>query len=306
MQLKRPASISAALSAATYSLLSHGADKAWDVEATALVYSERERITVNEDVVKIKIDQGNEKTFTLTGIIDVMTGASPTGASKLGAGNTLTSPSGGKFNASPNQAPMAQFSDQRYALHASWDRPWSKNARVAYGVDFSDEVDYASLGGSFNLSGDFFEKMTNFTFGFSGNWDRIRPINGIPIGLNQIDDRKANYELDNKLGLQGLLGITQVLNRRTLLQFNFTLANQSGYLNDPYKVISYGAVNSNTYHNSFYESRPQSRTSRIFYSKLNYARTDGGFVSLAGRYYKDDWNLRQVMAEIKLDQPLAG
>ena len=306
MQLKKPISIGAALSTAAYSLLSHAADKAWDIETTALIYAERDRVKVNEDVVKVKVDQGNEKTFTLTGIIDVMTGASPTGASKLGVGNIYTSPSGGAFTADANKIPVAEFSDRRFAAHAAWDRPWSKNARSTYGVDFSDEVDYSSLGGSFNLTGDFFEKMTSLTVGVSGNYDRVRPVNGVPIGLKSGSDKTGSYELDRKAGLQGLVGLTQVLNRRALVQLNFTLATQSGYLNDPYKVVSYGNVKSNDLQNYYFESRPQSRTSKIFYGKLNYAREDGGFVSMAGRYYSDDWKLRAATADMKFEQPMGG
>ena len=35
-----------------------------------------------------------------------------------------------------------------------------------------------------------------------------------------------------------LLGITQVINRHTLVQFNYSLSQSDGYLNDPYKILS--------------------------------------------------------------------
>ena len=51
-------------------------------------------------------------------------------------------------------------------------------------------------------------------------------------------------DLTNKRGDQSkdvtdlLIGVTQVLNRHTIVQFNYSLSQADGYLTDPYKVLS--------------------------------------------------------------------
>ena len=52
------------------------------------------------------------------------------------------------------------------------------------------------------------------------------------------DGRNKLGGSDSKDVLDLLLGFTQVLNRTTVLRVNYSYSDSSGYLNDPYKILS--------------------------------------------------------------------
>ena len=52
------------------------------------------------------------------------------------------------------------------------------------------------------------------------------------------DDSNKLGGSDSKDVLDLLLGFTQVLNRTTVLRVNYSYSDSSGYLNDPYKILS--------------------------------------------------------------------
>jgi hypothetical protein len=96
-----------------------------------------------------------------------------------------------------------------------------------------------------------------------------------------------------------LIGITQVLNRQTIVQFNYSLSQADGYLTDPYKILSVvdpvtgmpiaGPPGSglNAY---LYESRPQTREKQSLYALLK-RDFNGDVFDISYRYMTDDWGI---------------
>ena len=81
---------------------------------------------------------------------------------------------------------------------------------------------------------------------------------------------------DSKTLTDVLLGVTQVINKRTIMQFNYSLSSSSGYLTDPYKLLSVidattgkTAVDVSGAPIYVYEQRPDSRTKHAFSGKPN-------------------------------------
>ena len=96
-----------------------------------------------------------------------------------------------------------------------------------------------------------------------------------------------------------LLGLTQVMTRNWLSEFNLSVDRFQGYLNDPYKITSIidAAGNTTGYE---YESRPDQRTRKSAYweNRVAWSRQASTAVSL--RYMSDDWGVRSDTAQLHL------
>ena len=70
---------------------------------------------------------------------------------------------------------------------------------------------------------------------------RLDPVGGAPLPLAAM---LPAGQTGNKLGSDSktvadlLVGVTQVLGKRTIGQLNYAFSNSSGYLTDPYKLLS--------------------------------------------------------------------
>ena len=74
---------------------------------------------------------------------------------------------------------------------------------------------------------------------------------------------------DDKTTTDILLGFTQVINRRMLMQFNYSYSMVDGYLTDPFKIFS--IVNSSGITQDYrYESRPDSRIKQSVFAQSIY------------------------------------
>ncbi len=104
------------------------------------------------------------------------------------------------------------------------------------------------------------------------------------------------FEGEQKVTANLLLGVTRVLSRRALVQFNYTRSQSSGYLNDPYKVVS--LVDSGGLPvDAVYEKRPDSRSGNALFAKLVYHLPED-VLHLSYRYYWDDWGIDSQTADL--------
>ena len=109
---------------------------------------------------------------------------------------------------------------------------------------------------------------------------------------------------ENKTVVDLLFGVTQVLSRKSLLQLNYTLGSNSGYLTDPYKLLSviddnqaspdYGEIiNQGTAGDGYsyrHENRPDSRLSHAIYAKY-IRQLEEDVINFSYRYFFDDWGI---------------
>ncbi len=300
MQLKAQPSIRYTLSTATACLLSMDGSLAlaepladWEFEASYMRYAEANRITVNESVITAKRELDNT---SIRGIIvyDSMTGVSPNGAvPPSGSAQTYTSPSGSVFQIAPDELPVDEFKDRRTAFSLAWSLPVTRTLQASVSGAYSTEIDYLSYGSEASLTWDINTRLTTLVSGISVNWDTSKPIGGIPTGFMP-GSNTDRYREDNKLIVDGMVGINQVINRRSYLQLNYGFGKASGYLSDPYKVISFvrGATGEPIGIRGYYfEKRPDTRTQQNIYLRLVSHINDTTY-QLAYRYYEDDWGIR--------------
>ena len=286
MQLKKPKSIRSALAVATCSMLSGVSHHAlaestpWEIDTALLYYGESDadnsRVTVVEPVIRARKEIATDEFLTFRFVFDSLTGASANGAIPQSTPQTFTSPSGeGTYTTSANQTPLdPTFHDARGAVNAEWELPLSRLTKGIFAANFSQEFDYTSMGLAATLSRDFNNRNTTLTGGLSYNADTVRPVGDAPEGLSPmptttaVDKTTIGSDLSKNVA-DLLLGVTQVINRNTLMQFNFTYGMDDGYLTDPYKILSVvdntgTLVGTDPY---LYEKRPDSRARQAIFWK---------------------------------------
>lgn len=319
MQLKpKPAAVRRALIAASCALLGNSRARGqelpapasaaegdagqihWVFDSAVAYYHENGRIQAIEPIVNVSKDfeDGELLNFNLT--VDSLTGSSPNGALTSNQPQTFTSPSGKPghgYMTAPGELPVdPHYHDQRIALAGSWQMPWSRVTRWSVGGKVSDEHDFFSLTGDLSVAHDFNEKNTTASLGVYDENDRLRPIGGEPVaGSDYALAEKRGQPTKNDVGV--LLGLTQVMNRHWLAQANVSVDRFTGYLNDPYKILSViDAAGATTGY--LYERRPDRRTRESVYLE-NRVGGERESVALALRYFTDSWKVHSDTARLR-------
>lgn len=300
MQLSQNPSVKSALALASTVLIGVGTAHAGRVESTVLLYSEQDRVSAAEGSVSYdqEIDENQKIKLKLT--FDALTGASPNGAAPSQEIQTFTRPSGrGTYSINAGEIPLDDtFRDSRFALSGSYARKLGRLNNVFVGGHFSGEHDYTSFGINGGLSRDFNNRNTTVSVSASLSSDKIRPEGGVPVPFSSLP---SPFESLNRLGPDEtkkvydlLLGVTQTIDRKTLMRVNYSYSRATGYLNDPYKIISLvqdeSGANPGEPIDFIYESRPDKRNKQSLYTQLRRS-LGGSAVDLSYRYYWDDWGM---------------
>jgi hypothetical protein len=292
----------------------------WLLDSAVAYYHENGRIQAIEPVVNVRNDDGDGEIVNFNLTYDSLSGSSPNGALPSNKPQTFASPSSKTLSAaphtyttasgqvavesapiyttSPGQLPAdPKYHDQRLAVGVAWQFPWSRLTRSTFGGKLSFEHDFLSAGLNASIAHDFNEKNTTVSFGLNDESDFLRPIGGAPVAASDYAlFEKTGHKSKNGVGL--LMGITQVMNRAWLTEFNLSADRFSGYLNDPYKIISVldGIGDTTGY---LYEKRPDIRTRKSAYLENRYAweRASAG---LSLRYMTDDWHVHSATAQLRV------
>lgn len=321
MQLKVK-KVSGTLALATCSLLqsvsalqaSESIDDGWNIHTTSLLYSEKGRVNIAEAIVDAEKEIDDDEFISYRLTADTLSGASPNGAIPTSEVQTFTSPSGSSsYTTQENTTPLdTTFSDTRFSASASWDIPLSQYLRGVFSGSLSSELDYTSLGTSASLARDFNQRNTTLSFGVALGIDLINPSCGTPIALSPMPAPVIPVGEDDEgctigTGLHGkkdisefLLGLTQVINRRTLMKFNYSIGQTSGYMNDPYKLVSVidGITGELRPIDPYiFESRPDSRKSESLYWRTKHQLGED-VIDLSYRYFWDDWDIRSHTVDL--------
>jgi hypothetical protein len=321
MQLKRPPSpLHLGLMAASCALL-HGTARAQaapqdspelplQIDADLLYYKENAgRVQTIEPVVSLKKDFGDQRVLDGTMTIDSLSGATPNGAVPARTPQTFASPSSTSLTPRPGYkttlytiAPGAlpqdpHFKEERIAGDLDWSQPIGLDNTLSYGGHASSEHDFDSVAAHAGFSHDFNEKNTTVSVGINEEYDRIHAHGGNPVpGSDYELYERESSQTKNVAG--GLIGVTQVMRRNWLTEFNYTFDHSQGYLTDPYRIISLlddtGAVTGYRY-----ENRPDTRTRQSLYW-VNKVALGPTVLDLAYRHSKDSWGIGSDTVDAKL------
>lgn len=331
MQLKNPINISAALAAASAALLTGQAHAdttkssslidGWQFNAAVLAYAETERVKAGEAILQGRGDFGDDHYLNLNLVFDTLTGASATGAVPQANAQTFSRPSGdGSYTVKPGDTPLdTTFHDTRVQFDGSWEQPLATDWKGTVGGHFSKEYDYLSLGVNAGISRDLNNKNTTLSLGTSFSNDVVTPEGDIPQPLGVVPSRSAGQSddawskahaasridnSDSKTTAELLLGVTQVLSKNWLTQFNYSYAKVDGYQNDPFKMLSIvdaGGISQGL----VYESRPDARTKQSLYWQ-NKVAISGTYLDVSYRYLWDDWGLKSNTIDTRWRFPVSG
>lgn len=330
--IKKQGEIRNALSIATCTLLSStavtnqagAAETDWLFDGAILHYSEKDRVKVFAPVVSFRKYAQFDEYIDYKLTIDAMTGASPNGATPSNVPQTFTGSSGQSgYSVAAHETPTRDFDDTRVALNITTETPLSNVLRRSNGLALSIEQDYASVGFNTSRSRDVNDKLTTLTAGIGVSLDLVYPSGGAPdplLNVNDPNNQEGGGDDDDEDEGEGgddfdpefkglvdvLFGVTQVVNRYTLMQFNYSHGFVRGYLTDPYKVVSVvdnvtgepALTPTTTYGIYLNESRPDSRDTNSIYWKTIVNVFDD-VLRISYRYFWDDWGIKSNTIDVK-------
>lgn len=236
------------------------------------------RVKVEATYAKVAADLTEAWSLEVTGLVDTITGASPTGMPAEEPGEKL---------------PVAELPGED-RISAVADLTYQSGANgLLLELSYSDEPDYIARGWAMQVTRDVNDRLTTLRAGAAGLNDTVMAS---PVGS---DRRSIDY----------LVGITQVIDANTTITFNLGLGENSGYLGDPYKVVPKTQVTTIPLPIgppvvveqivAYEENRPQHRHKFVaylegqrFFDKLN------GSVEGSARYFKDNWGVDSMTVEL--------
>ncbi|HIG83526.1 MAG TPA: DUF3570 domain-containing protein [Verrucomicrobia bacterium] len=241
------------------------------------IYDEgSERIRVEANYFRGKIDLSDESTFKFQLLNDAITGSSPTGALPGG-----------------NQPFTSDLEDVRTGILAALGHSLG-DQRLELELSKSEESDYFSSGISINYEKDYNLGNTTLAFGFNYLDDVVK----VPF-LD--DEKKDSYDI--------FAGVTQLLGKNTVVSADLTLGYAEGYLNDPYKVVQrnedfvIAPGISVPIVNIYRENRPDSRTRQVLHQETkHYFESLKGTLKAAFRLSNDDYGIFSQTAEVEWRQ----
>ncbi|MDO7086545.1 DUF3570 domain-containing protein [Pseudocolwellia sp. AS88] len=316
---KNKVNVAQLLTVATCTLLGTTAQaeeqKPWEFDTALMYYGETDRVTASEFILAATKEFEDEHILNLKVTVDVLTGASANGAVPQTEVQTFTRPSGnGSFQTPAKETPLDDtFHDTRVQLNAQWTQPIAKDYRVSGGVHLSKEYDYLSLGLNGNIAHDFNLKNTTLSAGFAYTNDTISPEGGIPIAFEQmlppVDEIGGGLNRDgsdeDKTTIDLLFGLTQVISRQTIMQFNYSYSQVDGYQTDPFKVVS--VVDDNGIaQQQLYENRPDTREKNSIYWQTKYHFLSDSIIDFSYRYFWDDWDITSHTVDARYRLPLGN
>jgi hypothetical protein len=236
------------------------------------------RISVKSNYALAQVDLGQDTSLKVMGVTDSIAGATPTGALPQAAGDPV---------------PTGDMKDYRKAANLDLAQQF-KTVNVDLGYGLSQESDYTSHAWSVNTLTDMNQKNTRILLGYAGTDDTIHEPK-----LGWIADRKKN-------GADFIVGLTQLADPDDSLTLNFSFGRSSGYLDDPYKIVSTTMLSSDpgTYF-TVPENRPREKNRFSIFLGTNSNFSDlHGALETSYRFYHDTFGINSHTGTLRWLQNL--
>ena len=163
------------------------------------------RMEIESHYIRGQVDIDDATSFRFQWLNDAISGASPTGV----------------LPGDPTQPFLSDVEDVRTGILGALSRQFGDH-RVELEISRSSEDDYVSHGFALTDTLELNQKNTTLAYGLNYLDDEVSvPLYG--------DRRKESFDL--------FTGVTQILDKNTVVSANLTVGYANGYLDDPYKVI---------------------------------------------------------------------
>jgi len=237
------------------------------------------RITVQTESSAVDEDVGPYGHIRLTGTIDAVSGATPTGRPAVGESD---------------QVVLTEIHTRRKAWSGDYAEQF-KNVNIDAGFAESRESDYVSYGWSLNTLTDFNEKNTTLRAGIAGTDDRVE------VFFEPAYLPKHTHD--------AILGVTQVLDPLTFVTINVTLGRDTGYLSEPHKFVekSIEIFPGIFLPEAFGENSPNARNKESVFASINRAVPMlKGAIEGSYRLYGDSYGITANTVGVAWIQHLGG
>ncbi|QTN33260.1 DUF3570 domain-containing protein [Akkermansiaceae bacterium] len=240
----------------------------WDY-SYQLYDEDDDRIRVESHYLRGQVDFNDETSFRFQYLNDAISGASPTGALP------------GSL-----QPFLSKLDDVRTGLLGAISRQFGDH-RVEVEFSRSEEDDYVSRGIAVSDVLELNQKNTTLTYGLNFLDDDVA-VRG------SADRKKYTYDL--------FTGVSQIIDKNTVVSCNLTLGFSDGFLSDPYKIVQrtetltfpdgLGGFISIPVDNIYRENRPGSRFRQVlqFEGKHYFEAADGALDGIL-RFSNDDFGV---------------
>ena len=273
----------------------------WAHEASVLYYAEGDdRVEDNSFKYKGTLTTEDDNTLSVRVGWDSLTGASPSGGAPLSVAQAVTSPSGSVSTVYPDNELVLDygFEDERLDAGVSWDQGIiDKKTRANVGVSVSKESDYLHVGVSSGISREFNNKDTTVSLGVAYSADTIEPAFNMAAGLSDVSTSEGATKA-SKDTVDFVVGVSQILSKDTILQFNYGVSQADGYLNDPYKRISRVNTEGTEVVQNLNESRPDKRLGHNLFGAVRH-NFSGDVLSTSARLHTDDFGIDSFTLDAK-------
>ncbi len=236
-------------------------------------YDEQDDLmTVDAEYLSLGIPLTDRNDLTIAIEFETMSGASPMFMSPGQNGEPVVIKSG------------ASITDQRTAVAVSY-RHFFDAGTLTIAPSWSNEDDYTSQALTLQYEWDTNNKNTTFAVGAGVASDEVWA--------------EGQVNRNDKNGKSVFFGVTQVLDARSLLQLNVSIAEETGYLSDPYKLVQVQT-------SILPDSRPGDRIQIAGLARYIRHMGDDASVHLTYRLFNDDWDVQSHTFEASWYQELSG
>jgi hypothetical protein len=278
-------------------------------------YSEsNQRIEVDIFETAISAPIGKSMTGNVSILRDVISGATPVYNTR-DANGVLSQviPVSGASSASAGCGPGNLICEQRDAINGGLTKFFDKGS-LNFGGGYSREHDYASKYFNTAASLDLNKKLTTLNFGASVAFDDIEPTpsvwNNQGGGLPTDQQSIINQFKAHKTSQQYLLGVSQVIDKDSLVQSNMTFGYHSGFLTDPYKWANfYGNFGFDpNFGLNIGEKRPRERFEWAWLTQYirHFEQFNHAALHVDYRFSTNDWGINAHTFETSWHQPVGA
>jgi hypothetical protein len=158
------------------------------------------------------------------------------------------------------------------------------NGRLSLSGGLSNEKDYFAGNGGVEAEIHFNEKSTSLTTGLGFSLDTLEPTDA--------DLFATRPKQENRQSVSAFAGISQVIRRNMALQSSLSFQRSTGFLADPYKLVSVGGVN-------LADSRPDERNQIAWLTRYrHHFDRMNGTLHADYRFSLDDWEIYAHSVEL--------
>jgi hypothetical protein len=247
-----------------------------------LYQEDDERIKIESHYIRGSIEFDEATSFRFQWLNDAITGSSPTGALPGGI-----------------QPFYSSVEDVRTGILGALSRQFGDH-RIELEISRSEEDDYLSRGVALSDTLELNQKNTTLSYGFNFLNDLVT----VP-GLGE----------RRKYGYDWFTGVSQIVDKDTVVSANLTLGYNEGYLNDPYKVVQrtdivaiddgMGGTINIPVDNLYRENRPDARFRQVLQLEARrYIEPADGVIDGMLRLSHDDYGVFSQTVQIEWRQSI--